>query len=236
MGVAIEKFHAFCFVFLTSCLFYYAKIHIRVPKGYKLPPGPPRKFLIGNLLDIPLLRKWETYHKWAKIHGELTYLNVCGTSILFVNSHTLVSELFDKRAEIYSDRFHSTMLSDLADWKSTLTLQPNKEWKHRRSLLRQYVGKSSMIQYQGLLEKSARRLLHRLYQTPNTFMDQPRQAIGPLIMEITYGIQTRPENDPYMHLAENALESVAEVSAPGAYLVDFLPIRFTRRLRSWVQN
>lgn len=42
---------------------------LRLFEGCKLPPGPPRRPLIGNLLDIPRQKEWQTYHKWSKIYG-----------------------------------------------------------------------------------------------------------------------------------------------------------------------
>jgi hypothetical protein len=43
---------------------------------YPLPPGPPKRLLIGNLLDLPTSFEWLTYTKWAKQYGEtpLSYL------------------------------------------------------------------------------------------------------------------------------------------------------------------
>lgn len=35
----------------------------------KLPPGPKPWPIIGNLLDVPLSRSWETYAHWQKIYG-----------------------------------------------------------------------------------------------------------------------------------------------------------------------
>lgn len=49
---------------------------------------------------------------------------------------------------------------------------------------------------------------------------------------MVYGIKALPENDPYIKLAENAVKLVAEISAPGAYLVDFIPI--LKYIPSWV--
>jgi hypothetical protein len=38
------------------------------------------------------------------LSGDLVYLNVLGTSLLYVNSAEMAYELFDKRSAIYSDR------------------------------------------------------------------------------------------------------------------------------------
>lgn len=45
--------------------------------------------------------------------GDLVYLDLYGTTLLYVNSFKLATELMDQRGAIYSDRFKSTMFSDL---------------------------------------------------------------------------------------------------------------------------
>lgn len=47
---------------------------------------------------------------------------------------------------------------------------------------------------------------------------------GALVMDIVYGIDVQPEDDPYIDIAEKAMAGAAEASTPGAFLVDFLPI------------
>lgn len=40
-------------------------------KGLPLPPGPKGHFIFGNLLQIPSVTPWKTFHEWSKIYGEL---------------------------------------------------------------------------------------------------------------------------------------------------------------------
>lgn len=35
-----------------------------------LPPGPKRRPIIGNLLDLPVTRPWETYLQWCDKYSE----------------------------------------------------------------------------------------------------------------------------------------------------------------------
>jgi uncharacterized protein with PQ loop repeat len=35
-------------------------------RQYKYPPGPSRKPIIGNALDVPTHKPWITYMKWSK--------------------------------------------------------------------------------------------------------------------------------------------------------------------------
>ncbi|GJJ11055.1 hypothetical protein Clacol_005286 [Clathrus columnatus] len=83
----------------------------RIPRGLKRPPGPPGHFLIGNLL--PKSKEWLTFDRWANEYGDLFYLSMPGVSMLFINSYELAEELFDKRGNIYSDRYQSTVLNEL---------------------------------------------------------------------------------------------------------------------------
>jgi hypothetical protein len=41
---------------------------------------------------------------------------------------------------------------------------------------------------------------------------------------MTYSINVRPYNDPYMKIVEEAVESLVELLVPGAFLVDNIPI------------
>jgi hypothetical protein len=42
-----------------------------------LPPGPPRKPVIGNLLDWPTDGKeWETFCRWADSYGQSSTLHI----------------------------------------------------------------------------------------------------------------------------------------------------------------
>lgn len=44
-------------------------------------------------------------------------------------------------------------------------------------------------------------------------------------MDVVYGIEVLPTNDPYVEAAEKGIASVSEAAKPGTFLVDFLPLR-----------
>ena len=41
---------------------------------------------------------------------------------------------------------------------------------------------------------------------------------------MTYSINVRPYDDPHIKIAEEAIEAIAELMVPGAFLVDIIPI------------
>lgn len=43
-------------------------------------------------------------------------------------------------------------------------------------------------------------------------------------MDIAYGIEVLPENDPYVATAEESVAALAIAAMPGAFLVDSIPL------------
>ncbi len=48
-------------------IFLRSRIHRRLP----LPPGPRKRFLIKNLLDVPKHSEWEVFLNWSKQYGSV---------------------------------------------------------------------------------------------------------------------------------------------------------------------
>lgn len=46
---------------------------------------------------------------------------------------------------------------------------------------------------------------------------------GSVIMKVTYGYQTKSQNDAFLLLAEQVMDAFSQASQPGAWLVDMLP-------------
>jgi hypothetical protein len=81
--------------------------------GLPLPPGPKPLPLIGNLLDMPKVKDWETYHEWSRRYGDVIYFEALGSKIVVLDSADVITELFERRSAIYSDRPTSAMAIDL---------------------------------------------------------------------------------------------------------------------------
>ena len=69
-------------------------------KRSKLPPGPPRLPLIGNLHQAPSERAWTTYEKWVEQYGPLVSVNFGGTNVLIIGDQNTARDLLDKKANI----------------------------------------------------------------------------------------------------------------------------------------
>jgi len=115
-------------------------------------------------------------------------------------------------------------------------------WRESRRIFTKHFSNSNINQPREILY--VRRFLGQLLQRPNDFLKHVRtyvpftvylvnepfifvtflSLVGSTTLSMTYGINVRPYNDPYIAIAEEALEAVAELLIAGAFLVDILPV------------
>ena len=118
-------------------------------------------------------------------------------------------------------------------------------WRESRRIFAKYfnsphhtsINKSRNILY-------VRRFLGQLLQKPDGFLQHARtyvpftvavvnrplnlflfiSLVGSTTLAMTYGINVRPYNDPYIAVAEEAAEASSELFLGGTFLVDVIPI------------
>jgi hypothetical protein len=56
--------------------------------------------------------------------------------------------------------------------------------------------------------------------------------VGESIIKLTYGLDVKEENDPYIDCFEQAILSLSQAGTPGAFLVDTFP--FLKHVPKWV--
>lgn len=218
-----------------SLSFLLYRITVRAPKGLRFPPGPPRHPIWGNLKDLPSgVPEYKVFEKWAKEYGDMVYLNTFGQSMLVINSADVARDLFTKKGAIYSGRNETTMLHDLTNFgKTTLfTMDYSDRSTRLRAMLHELISYKSIHVYHSLMETMARSFAQRLITERVNDLRIVRNTVGRLIIQLTYGIEVLPENDPYVSLADRTMHNVTRVIVPGTYMVDILPI--LKYLPSWL--
>jgi hypothetical protein len=53
---------------------------------------------------------------------------------------------------------------------------------------------------------------------------------GAIILRISHGYEVKENNDPFIDLADRAMDNFSRSSAPGAFMVDIVPFCKTIRL------
>ncbi|KAI0286409.1 cytochrome P450 [Russula brevipes] len=95
-------------------------------------------------------------------------------------------------------------------------------WRSWRKIFHEHFHPTASLQYRPRELKAARQLLGNLLRTPEQYGHHLRFMSGQVIMGIAYGIDIAPHDDPYVSLAEKALEAVEAASITG-WTFDMLP-------------
>ncbi|KIP12391.1 hypothetical protein PHLGIDRAFT_332753 [Phlebiopsis gigantea 11061_1 CR5-6] len=206
----------------------------RIQQGrQRLPPGPKGWPVLGNLWSMPKNFDWLTYQKWSReFDSDIIYLRMFRTNVIVLNSHRAVRDLLDSRSNIYSDREQMVMMNTLMGWDINFAFKSyGEQWREQRRSFHQIFTPSVVTQYRPRISSEAGKLLKRLIDDPEDFMDHIRTTTGAIILGITYGMKIRGLKDPYVVLAENALHAMAMAGNAGSYLVDSFPV--LRHLPDW---
>ncbi|KAF8953240.1 cytochrome P450 [Flammula alnicola] len=196
-----------------------------------LPPGPNGRFLFGNLFEIPKEYEYKLFRQWSKIYGDAMYLSVAGTSLLVLDSLEAAQDLLEKRSAIYSNRPHSTMLSDVIGWSwSVVLMNPGKMFNKYRRIFHQglYTSQDDFAQVQ---KEETDRLVKCLHESPQEFLSHIARWSKRTILQVTYGYCPQSDDDRYIELSNLCVEAIIRAGQPGAYLVDVIPL--LRWIPSW---
>lgn len=210
------------------------KLILQSKRTPPLPPGPKGYPLIGNVLDMPTEREWLTFANWGDAWGDICSVTVMGQPIVVLNSRRVVCEILDKKSSIYSDRPVLQMGGELVGWKNTLVLLPyGDRFRRYRRLFHSLVGSHATIKsFLPMEEMETRRFLQRVLAKPEDLQTHIRKTAGAIILRISHGYEVKENNDPFIELADKATEQFSLATAPGRFLVDFVPA--LRYVPSWL--
>ncbi|KAL4246397.1 cytochrome P450 family protein [Abortiporus biennis] len=206
-----------------------ALVYIRRSRRLRLPypPGPHPLPIFGNLFDIPKESGHIVYADMSRrYNSDVIHLDTFGTHLVILNTVEAAIELLVRRSAINSDRPTTMMMHNLLDFGNwgVAFIPYGPRLKDSRRLAQSKLNATATKDYRPVESAAARELLKRLVQNPESFMQDIRHMAGKIILRITYGFDIKPDNDPYVGIAERALYATARVVNPGSYLVDSVPI------------
>ncbi|KZT58207.1 cytochrome P450 [Calocera cornea HHB12733] len=189
------------------------------------PPGPRGKWLIGNVHDVPKEQRWRTYASWKSLYGPIIHLNFLGTHVVVLSDPKTVTDLLEKRANIYSDRPLTTMNSQLVDRKRTPFFVPfaDPRFGTYRRILHDTLGPRPMREIWPIQEQEVKAFLRNLLVDPEK-VDVHIRRYSSVIMKVAYGYDIQPKGDPFVAAVEEAFINGYIITTPGRWLVDSIPI------------
>ena len=109
-------------------------------------------------------------------------------------------------------------------WGRGVALNQDLE-QHRkyRKLISKVLNSGAVRRFLPLEQRAAEAFLRDLYRTPEDFMKHIRNAIGNMIVELSYGRDTKIEGAGYIDYAEYVHEVFAYAARSFAFAVDILP-------------
>ncbi|OJA19251.1 hypothetical protein AZE42_05985 [Rhizopogon vesiculosus] len=210
------------------------------------PPGPAGRPLVGNIPDMPQDKPWLTFTEWGKKYGDISHVEVLGQHIMVLNSVKTAVEMLDKKSSIYSDRPVLPMGGELVGWKNTLVLLPyGDRFRGYRKNFHRVIGIRAAVDiFHPVEEIETHRFLKRVLAKPDQLQAHVRHTAGAIILRISHGYEVKENNDPFVDLADRAVDQFSRSTATGAFMVDIMPslakvpewvpgAGFKRKAREW---
>lgn len=122
-------------------------------------------------------------------------------------------------------------------------LRYGRLWRDSRRAFQHDFHLEGVKHFRPIEELATHRFLANLLHKPDDFISYLRQSVctvssicswclnalssmaGDEIIKIAYGIDVKPENDPFIATAEHAVNAISATTNAGSYLVDILPFR-----------
>jgi cytochrome P450 len=221
----------FSFAFLDTiliCVGAFCLVQIlqrRRSNSLPLPPGPSGWPLLGNLLEHPLERAWETYAKWAEQYGSIFSLSILGQRLVIVNDVETAIGVLEKTGGKVAGRAKTTMLK-ISGWDVVLIAQPyGPSSRAYRKLIFKLIGTpQAMKRFHPMEERRSTVFVSSLLQSHDNVEEACRMMAGSVSLEAAFGYLVQDAGqDHFVELAEKCMADFSRLMRPGLFLADIIP-------------
>lgn len=215
---------------VLSTAFLVRRFHSHSP-GSK-PPGPRGWPIIGNIRDIPRQKSWLAYTEWAKIYGDIVYVELLGTPTVVLNNVDDIHEMLDRRSAHTASRPPLIVANELMGWDWDFAHMPHNDyWRKHRKIFHQYFQQKNIPAHFPAIRKATLTFLDQVHQSSDDYRNHTRQFAGGILLKLTYDHNVVAVNDHYVALAERALDALVQVIHVGSTLVEAFP--FLKHMPAW---
>ncbi|KAG2131611.1 cytochrome P450 [Suillus bovinus] len=206
-----------------------------------LPPGPPRRWLLGNTMPksyAPL-----QFARWTEQYGPVFSLKQGHRIFVIIGRHQAAVDLMEKEGAHIADRPHSIAVQETLSGGLRIVLEGTGERLRRlRRVLHASLQPKVAETYEPIQTRHAKNLILDILNDPKNHQGHAMRYSASVVMSFTYG-KTTPTSytDPEIVAVKKSLGRLSRALRPGAYLVDTYPIlRFVpgylSQLKTWHQE
>ncbi|OQU96502.1 hypothetical protein CLAIMM_02577 [Cladophialophora immunda] len=200
----------------------------------KLPPGPFPLPLVGNFFQIPNVKPWIDFEKWSEYYKDPMITIWQGhRPTIMCNDIWTISDLLDKRANIYSSRPHMIAMGDMinATESNQVCLVYGDKWRLHRRLMHSATGSQAIRPWRVIQANESKVLVRDLLDKPDDFVMSVERYSCSIVSIIGWGRRIDKINDYVAQMALKSMEGV-DLIIPGLFIVESIP--FLAKLPKWL--
>ncbi|KAF5372164.1 hypothetical protein D9758_005053 [Tetrapyrgos nigripes] len=226
--------------FIVSVLLCFLTLYVfwttRMRMYSRYPPGPWGIPLLGNVFQLPTLRKpWHTLAKWKTAYGPIVYLNMAGQPMIILNTKKVVEDLLDRRTTKYSDRPSFVVGRIMTGNMNFALISTGERWRKMRRASDNALGLKNTVNYHGVQRNEAVFSTHSILSDPDNWRSHVDRR-GGLALSLVYDLPLiQSVEDPSIQWMNHHNGKIVASMMPGAHLVEVLPFlqHLPRSISKW---
>ncbi|KAF8478443.1 cytochrome P450 [Russula ochroleuca] len=209
----------------------------------KVPPGPKGLPILGNALQLQN-KDWMYGAECKRKFEHIMYINALGQPIVVLHSLKAASELFDRRAKLYSDRPRFIVAQDILCGGLFTALMPYGDvWRRTRRAAHEVLTKVAVRNYHPMFCKEGILLATAMLENPDASDKHLQRSSASATISILYDYPTlENEHDKTLTEIHTFINRISAAGAPGAHLVELfhwmihIPARFAKWKREAMEH
>ncbi|KAI1261808.1 cytochrome P450 [Xylariaceae sp. FL1019] len=210
-----------------------------------LPPGPLPWPIVGNTFMLPDEKPWIWFEELSNLyHAQLITIWIGRNPTIWINDAWAASEIFDKRAGIYSSRPRMLVFAELGAGQENLlnmyttTPEQRDRWRVHRKLIHHGVGVQSVRKYRDFQNNESRVVANYLLHAPDDYVKQFERYATSVVSIIAFGRRVPSWDDPIITEVIAMMHLAADLNVPGKrfpMLMETFPFlaRFPNQIAPW---
>ncbi|KAG8886909.1 hypothetical protein FRB98_000784 [Tulasnella sp. 332] len=163
-----------------------------------LPPGPPTKPLLGNILEFPRDNAHFQFTEWAKTYGEIFSLKIATGTVVILNSAQSVRDVMESKgnAALTADRPQSYVAEVLYRGLNVAFARYGESWRHSRQAVQEVMNPKARVKLLPIQMAESAQLMYDLVLDPSNHYAYVQRFSTSLSLCIVVGQRAPRPNSP----------------------------------------